>query len=165
LNFQPGEIIMEKIQNNFSERTIKMQCLSCNGEVEYAAGEMYARCKTCKSLFMNVAGNWQPYPMDESMRAMMEQSLGFSPSVEAPAKPLPTLCPQCQGSLEKVETEESIITRCDRCGILSSWDGNWLMPVIVEAPGGGWNGEFQALFEKNLGFTYKVRKFAPGVPE
>jgi Zn finger protein HypA/HybF involved in hydrogenase expression len=142
-----------------------MNCLSCNGELELASGDMYGRCKSCKSLFMNVAGNWQAYPVDDSMRGMIEQSLGFAPSVEAPKKPLPTLCPQCQGSLETIEKEDGIFTRCDRCGILSSWDGNWLMPVIVEAPGGGWNGEFQALFEKNLGFTYKVRKFAPGIPE
>jgi hypothetical protein len=96
---------------------------------------------------------------------MIEQSLGFATSVEEPKKPLPAFCPQCQGALETVVTEESTFTRCSRCGILNSWDGNWLQPVIVEAPGGGWNGEFQALFEKNLGFSYKVRKFAPGVPE
>ncbi len=67
--------------------------------------------------------------------------------------------------LEIVEKEGETYTRCPMCGILSSFDGNWLTPIIVEAPGGGWNGEFQALFEKNLGFSYKVRKFAPGVPE
>lgn len=142
-----------------------MQCLNCSGELEMAPGGMYGRCKECKSLFMNVAGNWQPYSVDDSMRAMIEQSLGFAPSVEAPQKLLPALCPQCQGALETVETKEGPLTRCSRCGILSSWDGNWLRPVIVEAPGGGWNGEFQALFEQNLGFTYKVRKIAPGVPE
>lgn len=144
-----------------------MQCLNCQGELEMASGDMYGRCKTCKSLFMNVAGNWQPYNVDDSMRGMIEQSLGFAPSVEAPVKPVPTLCTQCRGALEQITTKEdnAIITRCMTCGILSSWDGNWLMPIIVEAPGGGWNGEFQAIFEENLGFTKKIRTRPPGVPE
>lgn len=142
-----------------------MNCLSCNGELEMAAGDMYGRCKDCKSLFMNVAGNWQAYPVDDSMRAMIEQSLGFSPSVETPQKPVPVNCTQCGAVLDKVENEDGIITRCPSCGILSSWDGNWLQPIIVEAPGGGWNGEFQAIFEEKLGFRKIVRKFAPGIPE
>src|SRR5438128_1277545 len=112
-----------------------MNCLSCGGELELASGDMYGRCKSCKRLFMNVAGNWQPYAVDDSMRGMIEQSLGFTPSVKEPEKPLPTLCPQCRGSLETIEKEDGIFTRCDRCGILSAWDGSWLRPVIVEAPG------------------------------
>jgi len=126
---------------------------------------MYGRCKECKSLFMNVAGSWQPYLVDDSMRAMIEQSLGFAPSVEIPAKPVPTECTQCRGILEIIQNEDGIITRCSKCGLLSSWDGNWLQPIIVEAPGGGWNGEFQAIFEENLGFRRKVRTRPPGVPE
>ncbi len=130
-----------------------------------AAGDMYGRCKTCKSLFMNVAGNWQPYPVDDSMRAMIEQSLGFAPSVETPKKPVPVDCTQCGAPLERLDKEGEVFTRCPKCGILSSWDGNWLIPVVVEAPGGGCNPEFQAIFEEKLGFTKKVRKMAPGIPE
>ena len=141
-----------------------MQCLNCGGELELAAGDMYGRCKECKNLFMNVAGVWQRYVVDESMKTMIEQSLGFAPSTPPPQKPLPTTCSQCGGSIEKVENEDGIITRCSRCGLLSSWDGNWLTPIIVEAPGGGWDAEFQALFEENLGFTKKVKNTPPGVP-
>jgi hypothetical protein len=52
-----------------------------------------------------------------------------------------------------------------KCGILASWDENWLRTIVAEAPGGGWNPEFQAMFQENPGFTKKVRKLAPGVPE
>ena len=141
-----------------------MNCLACNGELEMASGDMYGRCKSCKALFMNVAGNWQPYAVDDSIRGMIEQSLGFSPSVQEPVKPVPTLCTQCRASLERLDKEGQTFTRCSGCGLLSSWDGNWLIPVVVEAPGGGWNGEFQAIFEEKLGFSYKLRNSPPGVP-
>ena len=114
---------------------------------------------------MNVAGTWQPYAVDDSIRAMIEQSLGFAPSVETAAKPVPAECTQCGAVLEKIEVDADIFTRCPRCGILSSFDGNWLQPIVVEAPGGGWNPEFQAIFEEKLGFTKKVRTRPPGVPE
>ena len=142
-----------------------MNCLTCNGELEMASGDMYGRCKECKALFMNVAGNWQPYAVDDSIRGMIEQSLGFAPSVQEPVKPVPVECTQCGAVLERVDTDGQTITRCPKCGILSSWDGNWLMPIIVDAPGGGWNPEFQAIFEEKLGFTKKVRTRPPGVPE
>jgi hypothetical protein len=33
-----------------------------------------------------VAGNWQPYPVDENMRGLIEQSLGFATSTDESAK-------------------------------------------------------------------------------
>ncbi|MBI5294994.1 MAG: hypothetical protein HY869_05925 [Chloroflexi bacterium] len=60
-----------------------MQCLQCQTEAEMAPSQLYARCPACKSLFMNVAGNWQLYPVEDSQRNMIEHSLGFSNPAEA----------------------------------------------------------------------------------
>ena len=143
-----------------------MSCPTCQGEFEYAGGNVYARCRKCSSIFMNLNGTLTPYPLDESMRPMMEQALGFAPSSAPAAKPAPATCthPACAtGVLEKLETQEATYTRCPRCGILSKWDGNYLLPVIVQPPGGGWNAGFQAIFEEQLGFPKRVRKNPPGV--
>jgi hypothetical protein len=117
---------------------------------------------------MNVAGNWQLYPVDESMKPMIEQALGFAPSAEMAAPPLvaPRECPICSGAFEVIQPEGEMIARCSRCGALYQVQpGGGMMPVIVEAPGGGWNAEFQAIFEEKLGFKKKVRKKPIGVPE
>lgn len=145
-----------------------MNCPSCQGEFETAGGGMYNRCKKCFSIFMNLNGALTPYPMDESMRPMMEQALGFAPSSAPAAKPAPAICthPACRtGTLEKVEKDDTTFTRCPRCGMLSKWDGNFLMPVIVQPPGGGNPLEFQAIFEEKLGFTKRLRRKPMGVVE
>lgn len=144
-----------------------MKCLDCQSDTEMGTGDMYAKCKKCKHIFMNVAGDWRPYPIDDATRQFIEPSLGFQPDPEfAPKKKdVPQHCTTCGGNLEKVEPEGEIITRCEKCGILSGWDGNFLMPIVVEAPGGGWNAEFQAIFEEKLGFIKKIRKNPPGVPD
>ncbi len=139
-----------------------MQCLSCQSALEYAPGEMYARCLSCFDLFMNMSGTLTPYPVDDSTRSMMEMALGFKPSKEEKFE-APSQCPQCQGHLEQLNLEGSITTRCDRCGLLSRLEGKFLMPVIVQAPNGGWDPEFQAIFEENLGFSRKVFRNPPGV--
>jgi hypothetical protein len=64
----------------------KMNCPVCQGTWELAPSKLFARCPACKSLFMNVAGNWQPYPVDENMRGLIEQSLGFATSTDESAK-------------------------------------------------------------------------------
>lgn len=144
-----------------------MNCEKCSGQnFEMAGGGTYAKCKSCKSIYMNMGGSWTPYAIDDSMRAMMEQALGFEadPEFAPKALPVPDVCsgPVCGGKLEKVEKDGNVMTRCEKCGILSRWDGQYLIPVIVEAPGGGWNPEFQALFEEKLGFIKKVKKTPPG---
>ncbi|MFZ5820834.1 MAG: hypothetical protein ACOYYJ_13115 [Chloroflexota bacterium] len=143
-------------------------CSKCKGSLEFTAGDMYARCQACGTLFMNVAGNWQEYPVDASMRPMIEQSLGFAPSAPAPAPvmSIPKDCPICQAAFERVEIEGTVLVRCPRCGALYDvrpLEG--LTPIVVEAPGGGWHPEFQALFEEKLGFRKKVRRLPIGVPE
>ncbi len=148
----------------------EQKCLSCQGEMEFAGGGMYARCKSCNSLFMNVSGSWNPYPVEASMRAMIEQSLGFAPSAASAAptsKPkAPANCPICTTSLEVVEKDTSVFTRCPKCGALSEVSAyGGLVPVNVTPPGGGWDPTFQANFEKELGFKYKVRKMPIGIPE
>ncbi len=60
-----------------------MKCVICHSKLEIASNQLYARCPKCKSLFMNVAGNWQLYPVEESQRSMIEHSLGFSNPAEA----------------------------------------------------------------------------------
>jgi hypothetical protein len=128
---------------------------------------MYARCKGCQNLYMNMGGNLQPYVVDASMKAMIEQSLGFAPSAAAPAAPVqvPKQCPSCTGALEVSKYEGETVTRCSRCGMLASVEGSGLRPIVVTPPGGGWDAEFQAIFETKLGFKKKVRKLPPGVPE
>jgi hypothetical protein len=39
-----------------------------------------------------------------------------------------------------------------RCLSLFSYDGGQLTPIVVQAPGGGFNPEFNAIFAQNLGF-------------
>ena len=117
---------------------------------------------------MNMNETLNEYPVEESTRAMIEQALGFTPTSSGPEAPvtIPTTCMICQGNLEHVHKEESDMVRCSRCGSLSSVVAHGgLQPIIVVPPGGGWNAEFQARFEKNLGFTYKVRKKPIGIPE
>lgn len=114
------------------------------------------------SSVIHMGGNLTAYPVDESTRSMIEMALGFKPSKEEKFE-APKECPQCKGHLEQLDKEGSIYTRCDRCGLLSHLDGKFLMPVIIQAPGGGWDPEFQAIFEEKLGFTKKVRKSPPGV--
>lgn len=141
-------------------------CSQCNGSLEFTAADMYARCRVCGMLFMNVAGNWQEYPVDEAMKPMIEQALGFDPSVTVPAMSIPRDCPVCRSAFEVVQNEGTILARCPRCGALySAQDGGGLTPVVVESPGGGWNPEFQALFEEKLGFRKKVRRLPIGIPE
>ena len=143
-------------------------CLQCNDELEFAAGGMYARCKTCRNLFMNVAGTWQAYPVDASMKPMIEQALGFAASASVPPASieLPSRCLICQGTLEIVRTKEDVLARCPRCGNLSCILPNGgLQTIVVQAPGGGWNPEFQAIFEEKLGFAKKIRRKPIGIPE
>lgn len=145
-----------------------MQCPECNAAVEQGSSDMYVKCTSCKKIWMNVAGKWQVYPIDDATRQFIEPSLGFKldPAFAPKAKPVPEMCTTCGGKLEKLEKDGDAYTRCADCGILCSWDGNFLMPIIVEAPGSnGWDAEFQASFEEQLGFTKKVRKLAPGVKE
>lgn len=84
------------------------------------------------------SGNWQPYPVDESVREMIEQSLGFAASTDAPAAFIepPTHCLICNGTLEVVRTNR----RCSRAvhaRNLSRASSGGLQAIIVEAPGGG----------------------------
>lgn len=146
-----------------------MNCPSCSKALEASpSSDMYQRCTGCGNLYMNMGGTLQPYPVDASMKAMIEQSLGFAPSGAAPAAPLqvPTNCVSCQGVLELSKHEGETLTRCSRCGILSRAVGHGgLQAIVVTPPGGGWNAEFQAIFEEKLGFKKKVRKMPPGVPQ
>jgi DNA-directed RNA polymerase subunit RPC12/RpoP len=148
-----------------------LKCLNCQGEVEFAGGGMYARCKSCNSMFMNVTGTWNPYPVDDSMRAMIEQSLGFAPGASANAAPTskpkaPANCLICTTTLEVVQNGDSVYTRCPKCGNLSEVTAYGGLQVInVTPPGGGWDPKFQAIFEQELGFTFKMRKMPIGIPE
>jgi DNA-directed RNA polymerase subunit M/transcription elongation factor TFIIS len=144
-----------------------LKCPNCQGELEFAGGNTYARCKGCKSLFMHNNNALTPYPVDEANRAMIEQALGFTPSTttQVKAEP-PKACPVCNASLEVVEKDNEILTRCTSCGTLSKVQGpGGLIPIIVTPPGGGWDPKFQAIFEQELGFTYKERKKPIGIPE
>ncbi len=143
-----------------------MNCLSCQGSLELAPSNMYARCTKCQSLFMSMNGTLTPYAVDEAMRPMMEQALGFAPSrVEKFEAPKVCTGPACmKGVLEHLTVDSDTVTRCPACGLLSRLDGRFLIPIVVEAPGGGWNAEFQAIFEEKLGFKKRVRKNPPGVP-
>lgn len=55
-----------------------MKCLICHAPLELAPSQLYARCPSCRSLFMNVAGNWQLYPVEKAEQESIERSLGFS---------------------------------------------------------------------------------------
>ncbi len=143
-----------------------MNCPSCTGALELGTGGTYARCTKCFSLYMSMNNTLTPYPVEDSMRTMMEQALGFAPSKPAAKPEPPTVCsmPTCGGALERVDSDDEIFTRCPRCGILSQLQGSYLIPVVVQAPGnGGWEPEFQAIFEEELGFKKRVRKMPPGV--
>jgi DNA-directed RNA polymerase subunit RPC12/RpoP len=156
------------LNNNLkSKKMSEQKCLDCQGELEYASGTMYARCKSCNSLFMNMNNILSHYPVDESTRPMIEQALGFTPSKVVEQKPVaPSACPICTAALDVVEKDDSVLTRCTSCGALSQVKGvGGMVPIIVTPPGGGWNPEFQAMFEEELGFTYKLRKMPIGIPE
>ena len=144
-----------------------MNCLNCNGELEFNAEKTYARCKICKDLFMNFNDKLQEYEIDPASKPMIEQSLGFSSNTETSTQNTepPKVCLACKGDLENIKTDDGIYTRCSKCGILSQMNGLGLIPVVVQAPGGGWNVEFQAVYEEKLGFTYKLRKNPIGIPE
>lgn len=60
-------------------------------------------------------------------------------------------CPHCQSPLEWSTQREH--ARCTGCAGLYTADGT---PVRLEAPGGGFNAEFQAIFEQQLGFTPRI---------
>jgi hypothetical protein len=61
-------------------------------------------------------------------------------------------CPGCGAPLEWSPNGQQH-ARCTRCAGLYSGDGGSLTPVRLEAPGGGFNAEFQAIFEQQLGFA------------
>jgi len=140
-----------------------MTCPTCGGAFESGTGGTYVRCTKCFALFMNMNGALTPYPVDDSMRAMMEQALGFKPSGPPPKFDVPKNCPQCQGTLESLTKDAEVFTRCEKCGLLSKQEGQFLMPIVVSAPTGGWDPDFQASFEAALGFVKRVRKSPPGV--
>jgi hypothetical protein len=48
------------------------------------------------------------------------------------------ICPSCGGPLETAGPA----ARCTRCPALYSTEGGDLTPIVVEAPGGGYNPEF-----------------------
>jgi len=63
-----------------------MKCPTCHTELELAPSRLYARCPSCQSLYMNVAGTWQHYPVDEASRESIERSLGFSNAADTPTE-------------------------------------------------------------------------------
>jgi hypothetical protein len=60
-------------------------------------------------------------------------------------------CSDCGAPLEWTPSREH--ARCSRCAGLYTADGT---PVRLEAPGGGFNPGFQAVFEQQLGFSPRV---------
>lgn len=124
----------------------------------------YARCTSCKSIYSIMYEQLHPFPLDESVRDAIEMSLGFSSALSAQTMKPPEQCPSCRSSLEFAKNDEVTAVRCTNCGLLLSYTGAHYVPLHVEAPGGGWDPKFQALFEQKLGFTYKLKKTPPGVP-
>lgn len=59
-------------------------------------------------------------------------------------------CPNCGGAFEYAGGGQ--YARCMRCLALFQNQGGQLTPIVVQAPGGGNNPEFNAMFAKNLGF-------------
>ncbi len=59
-------------------------------------------------------------------------------------------CMSCGGHLEWAGGGAN--ARCTRCLSLFSQENQRLTPIVVEAPGGGYNPDFNALFAQNLGF-------------
>jgi hypothetical protein len=57
-------------------------------------------------------------------------------------------CLNCGGPLEWAGQN----ARCMRCLSLFSAGNGGLTPIVVDAPGGGYNPEFNAIFARNLGF-------------
>src|SRR5262245_53545668 len=121
----------------------EMTCLSCGGELEVASGGLYGRCKACLTLFITT------------------EEPGW-PSAPAERRGPPSDCPQCCGALEILQRDGDFLTRCSDCGLLSRLEGELLLPIVVQVPGGGWNPEFQAIFEEKLGFSRWLRPHPPG---
>ena len=65
-------------------------------------------------------------------------------------------CTDCGAPLEWTPSREH--ARCSRCAALFTSD---LTPVRLEAPGGGFEPDFQAIFEEQLGFS---RRNVPPTP-
>jgi hypothetical protein len=61
-------------------------------------------------------------------------------------------CTSCGSALELAPTGGAH-ARCTRCAALFSVGNDGLTPVRLEAPGGGFNAGFQAIFEQQLGFA------------
>lgn len=59
-------------------------------------------------------------------------------------------CSACGGQLEYAGGGQ--YGRCMKCLALYQVQGGSLTPIVVQAPGGGNNPEFNAMFAKNLGF-------------
>jgi hypothetical protein len=59
-------------------------------------------------------------------------------------------CSSCGGAFEWAGNGQH--ARCTRCLALFSNQNGQLTPIHVEAPGGGHNPEFNAMFARNLGF-------------
>lgn len=59
-------------------------------------------------------------------------------------------CLNCGGAFEYAGGGQ--YARCTRCLALFSNNQGHLTPIVVEAPGGGHNPEFNAMFARNLGF-------------
>jgi hypothetical protein len=59
-------------------------------------------------------------------------------------------CLSCGGAFEWAGNGQ--YARCTRCLALFSNQGGQLTPIVVQAPGGGNNPEFNAHFARNLGF-------------
>jgi len=59
-------------------------------------------------------------------------------------------CPSCGGAFEWAGNGQ--YARCTRCLALFSNQNGQLTPIQVQAPGGGSNPEFNAVFAQNLGF-------------
>jgi len=69
-------------------------------------------------------------------------------------------CLSCGGGFEWAGNGQ--YARCVRCLALFSNQGGQLTPIVVEAPGGGHNPEFNAMFAKNLGFGPPPNQHPPG---
>lgn len=69
-------------------------------------------------------------------------------------------CDNC-GSTDLEWAGDGQHARCRRCPSLFTRDGGGLRRVVVEAPGGGYNPAFQAIFEQELGFAPRAGSFDP----
>ena len=50
----------------------------CDEDMEILG--MYARCKKCRLLFVNMNGIWQEYIVVSYMKSLIERALGFEPT-------------------------------------------------------------------------------------